>query len=394
MAYSQIDPARLEGDALTQWYLRSTDDIQQERQEAAAQRYRDFFGAGDRVSPDSQLDAGPASPTRYADPSHKEGATAEDNIKPGFNWMSVGPNRWRRISVTSNDALSNLGTGDSISSDVGTFDRKDGDARGSGASRPAVGNEFRPGPSVAPFSTPTSPVNAHRANPGAVDPPYRRLPAPPPPALSPSHLHGPTQSPFGSAADAFHDWQHGRKMQRPNLAESFIPVVGPAWEAVADLQDGNYGGAAFNGVMAVADALPFGAAIKGFNAARKGIGILKEGSVTADAARKVLRRVGMAKPGQEIHHTFPLDGLGRNVQDWRNHYALLKPLPQEIHRRLTGRWMGKPEFDPVRKIWYGTTDWQKAVPTAIAGYAADAWENLTHPFNSPAGGATSTNRKP
>ena len=52
--------------------------------------------------------------------------------------------------------------------------------------------------------------------------------------------------------------------------------------------------------------------------------------------------------------------------------------------------MGKREFDPIRKIWYGTTDWQKAVPTGISGYAADAWENFTHPF----GGSSNQNAKP
>jgi hypothetical protein len=56
--------------------------------------------------------------------------------------------------------------------------------------------------------------------------------------------------------------------------------------------------------------------------------------------------------------------------------------------------MGKPEFDPIRKIWYGTTDWQKAIPTGMAGYAADAWENLTHPFGSPAVGSSNPSRKP
>ena len=56
--------------------------------------------------------------------------------------------------------------------------------------------------------------------------------------------------------------------------------------------------------------------------------------------------------------------------------------------------MGKPEFDPIRKIWYGATDWQKAVPMGVAGYAADAWENLTHPFGSPAGGASNPRGEP
>ena len=192
-----------------------------------------------------------------------------------------------------------------------------------------------------------------------------------------------TQTPLDGVVDAFHDWQRGPKMQRPNLAESFIPVVGPAWEAAADLQEGNYGGAAFNGAMAVADALPIGVAFKGLNAARKGVGILKEGSVSAGAAARQYRKLGMAKHGEEVHHTVPLDGTSRTAQDWRNHYAFLKALPKEQHRRLTGSWAGKPMYDPIRRAWYGTTDWMKAVPAGVAGYAADAWENVTHPFAAP-----------
>jgi hypothetical protein len=193
------------------------------------------------------------------------------------------------------------------------------------------------------------------------------------------------RSPLDMAQDALHDFQNGPKIQRPNLAESFIPVVGPAWEAAADLQDGNYGGAAFNGAMAVADALPVGVAAKGVRAATKGVTILKKGSVSANAAAKGLRKLGVMKAGEEIHHTIPLNGTSRTAQDWRNHYAFLKPLPQEIHRRLTGSWGGKPRFDPIRRAWYGTTDWMKAVPTGVAGYTADAWENVTRPFAPPAG---------
>ena len=43
MPESWIDPESLEGDALTQWYLRSPVDVERERQEAAARRYEDFF---------------------------------------------------------------------------------------------------------------------------------------------------------------------------------------------------------------------------------------------------------------------------------------------------------------------------------------------------------------
>ena len=96
------------------------------------------------------------------------------------------------------------------------------------------------------------------------------------------------------------------KIARPSLAQSFIPVVGPAWEAVADYQDGNYAGAAFNGAMAVADVLPIGIAAKGLRAASKGIGVVRKGSVTAKAAANEIRAKGLAGKGQEIHHTVPL----------------------------------------------------------------------------------------
>jgi hypothetical protein len=188
------------------------------------------------------------------------------------------------------------------------------------------------------------------------------------------------RSPLDMAQDTLQDFQNGPKIQRPTLGQSFIPIVGPAWEAAADLQDGDYAGAAFNGAMAVADALPVGVVFKGARAASKGITVLKKGSVSANAAAKQMRARGVVKPGYEVHHTVPLKGASRTAQDPRNHFALLKALPKEQHRRLTGSWDGKPRYDPLRRLWYGTTDWQKAVPTGVAGYLADTVENLTQPF--------------
>jgi hypothetical protein len=45
MAYGQVDPARLQGGALSRWYLRSPADIEQERQERAAKAHEDFFAS-------------------------------------------------------------------------------------------------------------------------------------------------------------------------------------------------------------------------------------------------------------------------------------------------------------------------------------------------------------
>lgn len=137
-------------------------------------------------------------------------------------------------------------------------------------------------------------------------------------------------------------------------------------------------GAAVNGAFAVADLVPGAVVVRGLKLANKGIRVLKEGAVTADAARKVIRRRGVAGPEHQIHHSIPLNGLGRNTPDWRNHYAFLKVLPTEQHRRLTGSWNGKPRYDPIRRVWYGTTDWQKAATGVLAGHigaASDASNN-------------------
>jgi len=177
-----------------------------------------------------------------------------------------------------------------------------------------------------------------------------------------------------------HDFQAGPKIARPNALETLIPVIGPGWEAAADLQDGDYRGAALNVGLAALDVVPAAVALKGVNAARKGIGIWKAGSITANAAAKQMRARGLAKAGQEIHHSAALNGASRTAQDWRNHFAFLKPLPKVQHRRLHGSWGGLPRYDPIRRVWYGTTDWQKALPLGVADHVASAWDNLARPF--------------
>ncbi len=189
-------------------------------------------------------------------------------------------------------------------------------------------------------------------------------------------------SPLDLAHDALEDFQKGPKIARPTTLESFIPVVGPAWEAAADLQDGNYDGAAFNAAIAVADVLPVGAVVKGAKAATKGAGVVTKFSKTATATVGRMRRAGMVAKGEEVHHSIPLNGLSRNVESVLNNPALLKVLPVETHRRIHSAWNGLPRFNALERVWYGTTDWQKTVPVAIASNVADAVENMTRPFSS------------
>ena len=74
MPYDPVDPASLEGEDLTSWYLRSPQEIEQQRQAAAQQRYNQFFyGDGSRDPPaDDQAASGAYSsdqPPTFADTS-------------------------------------------------------------------------------------------------------------------------------------------------------------------------------------------------------------------------------------------------------------------------------------------------------------------------------------
>jgi hypothetical protein len=88
------DPASLEGDALTQWYLRSPADIERERQAAAARRYQDFFYGG--AAADPEFGRGVPASSQDIDPGFAVPAPPGD-IDPGFTWAQVGPNSWRSV---------------------------------------------------------------------------------------------------------------------------------------------------------------------------------------------------------------------------------------------------------------------------------------------------------
>lgn len=97
MPERQIDPARLEGEALRRWYLRSPAEIERERQATANAGHAAFFGAdhsdeGARGFGATQ-DPSPAGP-QFAGSAGTLQASVDAH--PGFVWRSAGPGRWRR----------------------------------------------------------------------------------------------------------------------------------------------------------------------------------------------------------------------------------------------------------------------------------------------------------
>jgi hypothetical protein len=108
MAFGQIDPARLDGEELKQWYLRSPADIEAERQQAADRAHDAFFFApGDRRSDDGQE----AASSRAA--SSEDLASNDEALV----WREIGRNRFRSERApdlamsSSNAGLSGLQPG-------------------------------------------------------------------------------------------------------------------------------------------------------------------------------------------------------------------------------------------------------------------------------------------
>ncbi len=176
---------------------------------------------------------------------------------------------------------------------------------------------------------------------------------------------------------AMADW----KISRPGTAASLIPVIGPAWEAAADIQDGDYGSAAFNGAMAVADALPVGPLMK----LRHLTKILKAANngrplsvLNARQTRNLYAKAGQIQRGQELHHTTPLRAwkilpkADRYTPGLiRNNPALLKVMDPAVHQFAHGKKQG---WDLARQVWHGSNALEKSVAGAAVGKAVDAGE--------------------
>lgn len=156
----------------------------------------------------------------------------------------------------------------------------------------------------------------------------------------------------------------------PNLlGAKFFPVLGPMFDVVDDVRSERPWSATGDGLMALADIGMVVTGIGAVSAMEKGVAN-NVGRRTAEAARKQLRRRGVAAPGQEIHHSAPVNGRSRTVENWRNHPAFLKVLEIEKHRRQTGSWQGLPKYDPLRRTWIGTPTWMKTVPVWLGAHAA------------------------
>jgi hypothetical protein len=149
----------------------------------------------------------------------------------------------------------------------------------------------------------------------------------------------------------------GESVGAPGFAESLIPIWGSGRTAINDLQEGNYGWAAFNAAVAVSDVFLVGVAAKGVAK-----GAFKLGSHTWNATRKWYGQTRGLESGTPVHHWLVERGgaVGRHVPDAiKNQPWNLMPMrSQAFHNQVHG-W-GPDALNSAGRLWYGTPGWAKA----------------------------------
>jgi hypothetical protein len=174
--------------------------------------------------------------------------------------------------------------------------------------------------------------------------------------------------------------QHGEDFwsTHPGLGESLVPVWGSTREAVADWREGDYIGAAGNGVLAATDLVPGGLLVKTVGKGLKK-GAWKMGSHSWDATRKWMNNSGLGQAGLEKHHAvIPQGGWGKKVpESIKNQPWNITHLPRDAHRRIHTNFKGAPRFAPVERFTAGSPPWGKALMGVIPSRAATSADSLT-----------------
>lgn len=430
MPNSPVDPATLGGDDLVQWYRRSPWDIAQERQAARRQQYNDFFGidpigsddgdamdedapeesandvdSGDQSSPqtsfpapsfgpipyvpgllgdlsrlsqmqpqgDNTLPAAPqpmddaqTDPAETQDPASGSDASPEGGGADGVAAQDEGDPPYDSSSAQSaqgfdpsSSRVMSTAPASNVSQTNEWIKRRNAQVR---SARPKASNGHKAGPSVERSKSASSP----------------RTVGPRIPSRTPSAVPASASSPLDAVGNAFKKFQEGPPIRPPSAMETFIPVVGPAWQATSDLQRGHYGAAAFNGALAASDLFLGGEIAKGL--AKGGFYVAEDAAKEAPYAWDTVRRwmgdQGMVQPGEHGHHwLIPQNGWGKKAPEWlKNQPWNIKPLDRVTHGRVHHSWKGQPQFNPAQRYWYGTPAWSKVGAVAAVGHPVAAAE--------------------
>jgi hypothetical protein len=151
------------------------------------------------------------------------------------------------------------------------------------------------------------------------------------------------------------------KVGAPGTLESFAPIWGSGRQAVYDWQNGDFGWATFNGVMAISDIL----LVKTL-ATAAGKGAWKLGGHSWKATRKWMLKNGYVSSGEPLHHwAIPQSTAKKYGLEWlaNQPWNLKKFTTHSMHMRAGHgmRYLGEPGYNKIGQLWYGTPTWTKSI---------------------------------
>jgi hypothetical protein len=175
-------------------------------------------------------------------------------------------------------------------------------------------------------------------------------------------------------------FQKAPPMPQPNLLQSMIPVVGPAWEFAADVQRKRYGHAVLDAAVGALDLPVAKAAVRGGKLVLANKAFYRPGTLADEAfdwdkkVRPWMVENGHLQADQQGHHWgIRQNGPGKNIPKWiKNQTWNIKAMDPVTHGRVHHRVGDLPRFGHVERYVHGTPDWWKAAHASAAGHGAMA----------------------
>jgi hypothetical protein len=170
-----------------------------------------------------------------------------------------------------------------------------------------------------------------------------------------------------------------QKIGHPGPLESLLPIWGSGREAIADLEDRNYFGGAFNAGLAASDFVVAKALLGGLAKGGVKVGgkyVWRNAPWEEENMRQWLGKQGFLKPGQHGHHWW-LEQKSSAPDLLKNQPPFIKGTKDAVeHGRIHGPYtvngVKLPQFNAAQRFWHGTPDWWKALNVSMPGHAGTA----------------------
>jgi len=167
---------------------------------------------------------------------------------------------------------------------------------------------------------------------------------------------------------------------QPGFGESLIPVWGSGRAAIDDIQNGNWGWAAFDSLMCVSDCLMVGTLVKTIGKCGLKVCVMAARGTAYNTVRRGMRSLARF-PGQHAHHILKQAVIGENwlLKAIFNQPAMLTFVPRQAeykgimygmngyHMLLDGKCVFGNQMNILERLYYGSNTFQKSAATSIMG---------------------------